>query len=91
MSEVQKLQKSIRLQNWKIWKNRRKEFKNKFINIQEPVPETFEAEKALSLKPFYQNKMHKVSRKVLINRMVIKVFRVPKPMYIHTSKYLISA
>ena len=61
MSEVEKLQKSMRRQKWKIWKNRRKEFKDKLLGIKEPVPENIEAEKALSLKPFYQSKMSKVS------------------------------
>ena len=61
MSEVEKLQKSMRRQKWKIWKNRRKEFKDKLLDIKEPVPENIEAEISLSLKPFYQNKMTKVS------------------------------
>ena len=61
MSEVEKLQKSMRRQKWKIWKNRRKEFKDKLLDIKEPIPENIEAKMSLSLEPFYQSKMSKVS------------------------------
>ena len=62
-SNVKKLQTSIESQKWKLWRGRRKYFRDQIKEIKEPVPENFESEKSLSLLPIYRTNLQKVRLK----------------------------
>ena len=62
-SNVKKLKISIESQKRKLWRRRRKYFKDQIKEIREPVPENFESEKSLSLIPIYKKNQQKVSLK----------------------------
>ena len=61
--KVKKLQMGIKSQNWKLWRGRRKYFRDQIKEIKEPVPESFESEKSLSLLPIYRTNLQKVRLK----------------------------
>ena len=60
---MKNLQTSIQSQKWKLWRGRRKYFRDQIKEIKEPVPETFESEKSLSLLPIYRTNLLKVRLK----------------------------
>ena len=57
---MKKLQKSIESQKWRLWRGRRKYFRDQIKEIKESVPENFESEKSLSLLPIYRKNLQKV-------------------------------
>ena len=63
-AKVKKLQISIESQKWKLWRGRRKYFRDQIKEIKEPVPENFESEKSLSLLPIYRTNLQKVRIKL---------------------------
>ena len=60
MDKVKNLQKYIQSEKAMMWEHKRREFRNRFQNINEPIPASYEIEKTLSLLPIYQKNIEKV-------------------------------